>query len=212
MFKKLLKRNDFDYCIVGNSPCEVGQKNGEKIDSHKLIFRFNDFSLDQGFQEDYGSKVNIWIRGTNDKLVYTMEQKKELLEDLDLIILRAKDDRNKKFRDYCKTNGIKYYVLPLENELELTKDLGRCPSTGLLLLYSIKKVTGGLDRSRVYGFSFCRENRSKRKTGGQIHYYNKDDLVNPVTGKVESIKNTFLISKHDWGREEIYFRNKILRG
>lgn len=212
MLKKLLKRNDFDYCIVGNSPCEVGKKNGEAIDSHRLIFRFNDFSLDPGFQEDYGTKVDVWIRGTNDKLVYTMEQKKTLFDDLDMIILRAKDDRNKEFRAYCKTNSIKYYVLPLQNELELTESLGRCPSTGLLLLYCIKKLTGTLDENRVFGFSFCKENRSKNKTGGQVHYYNKNDLVNPRTGEVENIKNTFLISKHDWGREERYFREQILRG
>ena len=150
MIHKLLKRNKFNYCVVGNSPCEVGNAYGEEIDSYNLVFRFNDFSIDPKFKEDYGSKVNVWIRGTNDKLVYTMEQKKKMLPNFDLVIIRAKDERNREFRDYCKKSGIKYYVLPLENELELTDELGFCPSTGLLLLYNIKKITGMIEKKRIY--------------------------------------------------------------
>lgn len=212
MIEKLLKKNNYDYCIVGNSPCELGEGKGEEIDSHKLIFRFNDFSLNPDFIDDYGSRVNVWVRGTNDKLVYTMEEKKKIFNELDLIILRAKDERNKEFRAYCKKHGIKYYVLPLENELKLTGDLGFCPSTGLLLLYTIKNLSVKIERNRIYGFSFCKENRDKTSTGGQIHYYNRNDLVNPRTGKVENIKGTFLASKHNWKKEEVYFRKKILRG
>lgn len=208
----LLKNNNNDYCIVGNSPKEINSNNGHKIDSHKLIFRFNDFSLLPKFNNDYGKNVNVWMRGTNDKLIYTMDEKKLMLSDFDLIILRAKDIRNKNFRSFCKKNGIILYILPIENEISLTKELGFCPSTGLLLIYSIKKIIGKIDNNRIYGFSFCMENREKDKSGKQIHYYNDNNLINPETGSIEKIKNTFLISKHNWKKEEDYFFDKILRG
>ena len=44
-FEELLEKHNFDYCIVGNSPCEFGRKNGKLIDSYSLVIRFNDFSL-----------------------------------------------------------------------------------------------------------------------------------------------------------------------
>ena len=56
------------------------------------------------------------------------------------------------------------------------------------------------------------ENREKDKSGKQIHYYNDNNLINPETGSIEKIKNTFLISKHNWKKEEDYFFDKILRG
>jgi len=200
-----------DYCIVGNSPCEIGQRHGHKIDSHDLIIRFNDFSLNKKFRRDYGRKTNVWIRGTNDHLVYTFEQKKKILDSLDMVVIRAKKDRNEKSRKYFREQNINFDCFPIKYELELTKILGHCPSTGLLTLFILKSIHGKLDPSRIYGFSFCRENRRKDLGGNQVHYYNENNLVNPRTGQVEKIKNTFLISKHDWRMEEIFFKKELLR-
>ena len=211
MLRKLLEKNN-NYCIVGNSPKEAGKAQGKEIDKHSLVIRFNDFSTDKKFQKDYGKKTNIWIRGTNDKLVYTMEQKKKLFSRFDLIILRAKDKRNKEFRDYCAKNNVSYFIFDRNIEIELTKKLKACPSTGLLTLYHVGKIIGKVEPERVFGFSFCRENRTKNAKGRQVHYYNNKDLVNPETKKVEKIKNTFIISKHLWAKEEEFYKNIILRG
>ena len=201
-FEKLVKNG---YCIVGNSPCEIGRLNGPKIDSSSAIIRFNDFSVDREFQLDYGKNTNIWIRGTNDKIVYTMEKKKEILKSLDLIIIRADRERNDKFKRYLKKRNIYFEFFPSGLESDLQDKLGHCPSTGLLTLYWIYKIFGKIDRDRVFGFSFCSENRSKNPSGGQIHYYNNNDLVNPYTNKTERIKETFLNSKHNWKKEELVF-------
>lgn len=200
-----------DFCVVGNSPILKGKGRGKLIDSHSKIIRFNDFSLSPKYHQDYGSKVNIWIRGTNDELVYTMEDKKKIFKSLDLIVLRAKDDRNKKFRKYLKSEKIEYFIFPLEYELELTDLLKTCPSTGLLSLFYIYKNLGPLNSGQIYGFSFCKENRNKSKGGGQIHYYNENNLINPRTKKIELIKETFLKSKHNWKIEEKFFKEVILK-
>tara|TARA_A100001011_G_scaffold400690_1_gene517639 strand:+ start:8588 stop:9229 length:642 start_codon:yes stop_codon:yes gene_type:complete len=209
---ELLEEKNFDYCIVGNSPCEMGNKNGKKIDSHSLIIRFNDFSLEKRFNKDYGKKVNVWMRGTNDDIIYTMKKKKKLIPKLDLILLRARARRNDRFVEYAMKNKLNYDFLPKKYELKLTDDLSRCPSTGLLLLYFLKRKLGKLDRDRIHGFSFCKENREKNPQGGQVHYYNVDrDLYNPKLERVEGIKRSFLISKHNWGLEEKYFKEVLLK-
>jgi hypothetical protein len=199
-----------DYCIVGNSPKELEKGRGKQIDSFDTVYRFNDFSLHPDFHKDYGKRVSAWIRGTNDKLVYTFEDKKSLMEGLDLIIVRAKSERNINSRQFFKRNGYHFDCYPLKYELELTDLLGFCPSTGLLTLFIFKKIHGKIDPSRVFGFSFCQENRNKKESGGQVHYYNRDDLVNPESGKIEKIKKTFLGSKHNWAKEESFFREFIM--
>jgi len=193
------------YCVVGNSPCETGKGRGRVIDSYDSIIRFNDFSTDNIFSRDYGSNTNIWIRGTNDKIVYTANQKKLLLKSLDLIVIRADRERNDKFKRYLRKRGVYFEFFPSGLELELGDKVGHCPSTGLLTLYWIYKIFGKIDEDRVFGFSFCAENREKDPNGGQVHYYNKNNLMNPETGKVERIKKTFLKSKHNWKREEDCF-------
>ena len=210
-FEKLLRDNDLDYCIVGNSPCEIGHKNGKRIDDHKLIIRFNDFSLEKKFVKDYGKKTNIWIRGTNDFIVYTMNDKKKMLESLDLVIVRAQAQRNNKFVKYAEKNNLNYEFFRRKHEIKFTNTLGFCPSTGLLTLYILNKICGPIDRDRVFGFSFCKENRDKDPDGGQVHYYNSGDLWNPYKNRTERIKSTFLISKHNWLKEEEYFENVLMK-
>jgi hypothetical protein len=206
VFESLIKKG---YCVVGNSPCEVGVGNGKKIDSFENIIRFNDFSIKKEFQYDYGAKVNIWIRGTNDKIVYTVDEKKKLLDSFDLIVIRADRDRNRKFKNYLKKRNIYFEFFPPGLEGELGKKIGHCPSTGLLTLYWIYKIFGIIEPEKVFGFSFCKENRNKDPLGGQVHYYNNNDLLNPETNKIERIKGTFLKSKHNWAAEEFFYKDLI---
>ena len=48
--------------VIGNGPQEIGKGCGEEIDSHDIIIRFNNFNI-KGFEKDYGSKTDIWVRG-----------------------------------------------------------------------------------------------------------------------------------------------------
>lgn len=208
--KQILKQNELDFCIVGNSPKELGKRNGRRIDGHKVVIRFNDFSTDRRFVTDYGSKTSVWIRGSSDNNMYTLEEKKKILNQFDLIVIRAKRRWSKNFRSYMDSNDLEYCIFPIEYEIELSKKLGFSPSTGMLTLFYIVKNFGKIHRNRVYGFSFCKENRGKDKAGQQVHYYNRGDLVNPRSGKVEKIKKTFLSSRHNWALEEEFFNKEII--
>ena len=208
--KHLLEKNDVDFCIIGNSPKELGKGNGKKIDSHKLVLRFNDFSTSPDFYKDYGRKTSVWIRGSNDKNIYTMEEKKKHIRSFDLTVIRAKRDWSNDFRAYMKANKLPLFIFPINYEIELSRKLKFSPSTGLLALYYIRKNFGRIEESRIYGFSFCKENRKKNPSGQQVHYYNKEDLVNPLTNKVEAIKKTFLCSRHQWHLEEKFYKKEII--
>lgn len=45
--------------VIGNSPIEIGKNKGKLIDQFDIVIRFNNFVID-GYENDYGSKTNIW--------------------------------------------------------------------------------------------------------------------------------------------------------
>lgn len=49
--------------VVGNGPCEIGKNKGKEIDSHDVVLRFNDYSTNSEFEQDYGKKLDIWFFG-----------------------------------------------------------------------------------------------------------------------------------------------------
>ena len=48
--------------IVGSAPNEIGKGKGAEIDAHDIVMRFNSYST-KGYEEDYGSKTQIYCRG-----------------------------------------------------------------------------------------------------------------------------------------------------
>lgn len=205
--KAILEWKNKSVAVVGNSPCEIGKNKGKEIDQHDIVIRFNDFKISEEFKADYGKRTHIWVRGTNDKLVYTMEDKKKILLSFKGIFIRAFDKRNAEFRKYCEEHQIKPYHYPRRFEAALTKKLGHIPSTGLLTIFILHVFQVPFD---LYGFSFCKENRNKDIRGGQIHYYNENNLMNPVTGEIERIKGTFLESRHAWEAEEKFYKEFMM--
>lgn len=164
------------FCVVGNAPIEIRKNRGKEIDQCVSIIRFNDYSL--AYPKDYGSKVNIWVRA---KGVYTHPNKDYYNHDL--IILRALDDKNLKNREIWEQRGQKYIVLPLEYEVELSKQLKSIPSTGILLLYILKENQYRI-HNNLYGFTFESNQR----------YFKSNQSPN----------------KHNWKNEKVFFETKIL--
>lgn len=52
------KDDRLSIAIVGNSPCALGAKKGQEIDSHDIVLRFNNFHI-KGYEEDLGSKTTM---------------------------------------------------------------------------------------------------------------------------------------------------------
>lgn len=182
-------------CIVGNSPCELNKSNGKFIDSHDVVIRFNDYSLN--FQKDYGKKVNIWVRATNDDVISTLQEKN--LKAHDKIVIRASNKNNQKSIDFYNKCGYDYLILPIEYEVELSKKIKAIPSTGLLFLFYLKENKINMVESNIFGFSFFEKKElSVYKTN---HYYNSISLE-----KSSGIG----LSRHKWDIEKVYFNKEIL--
>lgn len=186
--KKILKAIGDNFCIVGNSPIEIGSGRGNIIDKFEKIIRFNDFSLN--YYKDYGKKVNIWVRATNDDVIKTLNDKKK--NKYECIILRSLNKNNEESRKYWDKIKQEYVILPIEYERELSNKIKSIPSTGLLFLYILKENDFKVNNDNVFGFSFFDSN--DLKINGSYHYFEKTEQK----------------FKHNWQIEGEYYKKYIL--
>ena len=157
--------------IVGNGPSEIGKKLGSEIDSHDIVIRFNNYDT-VGFEEDYGEKTSIWIRGSGSSDVINRTD----VSKYDMIVLEG---------DYWH-----YPIIPvghpdvlyeyIENDIDLTyfdfethrslKDASGIffPTTGLVTIWAIHRIRGSLKKLDIYGFAF----RNNQKENVSTHYFN----------------------------------------
>lgn len=196
-FKKFLKKNinNKSFCVVGNSPIEIGAKNGKKINSFDSVIRFNDYSLN--YKKDYGTKVDIWVRATNDFVIETLSEKNKINHKITLF--RTFHEKNKKSTLFLSRNGGQYTSFPPRYERNLSKILKAIPSIGLLFLYILKLNNFKISQENVYGFSFFDKN--------DIVKYNNHHYYNAYTNKMAIGIAT---AKHDWVKEKKFFKDFIL--
>lgn len=193
-FLALLKSEDV--CVVGNSPCELGKGKGEKIDSFKHVLRFNYFSTDKKFLNDYGKKTTIWVRNSS------IDPMNKLPEDLEYIVFGSNilysvlsesviAELPKLFSNYkvCFLDGSE-----VGTELLNQTGLKSC-SLGLHLSSLIYKLKGTLESRSLFGFSFIDQlkDRSKR------HYFKSER------------KTRFVGLGHEWELERDIF-DKMIAG
>lgn len=139
MFADFVRENKDDLCIVGNAPCELGKGNGKRIDSHKVVVRFNNYSLSNF--SDYGKKETVWVRVANNEV-----EKKHSKSNKYTIFagnnfdLKRRDALNYVLEPYLSRK--EYTIIPSEIYHELIKLLGCLPSTGMAFLYWIYKICG----------------------------------------------------------------------
>lgn len=185
--KKLKELINSDFCLVGNSPIEIGKGKGSSIDRFSTVVRFNDYSLK--YPKDYGSKVNIWVRATNDLVLKTIAQKNNFKHQH--IFLRASSTKNQESRKIWEAAQQEYSVFPISYEGQLSKKLGAIPSTGLLFIYILK--TNGIPLQNFFGFSFFDAQDIVKY--GSHHYFEK---------------NRKLPGRHLWEKEKNFFNKEIL--
>lgn len=154
--------------IVGNGPSEIGKSNGKEIDSHDIVIRFNNYRTD-GFEADYGSKTNIWARGSGGNDVIDRKQKYQLVTwEADYSHWRVLYDYLDIMYRQVK-GGQLIYNFDYDCHLSLRNASGiDFPTTGLVLIWDIYQKLGSLDNVDFYGFSFCQDMPDRYAT----HYFN----------------------------------------
>jgi len=184
IFNKLKNRT---VAVVGNGPSEIGKGLGKEIDSHDVVIRFNNYSI-EGFEEDYGAKTNIWVRGSGASDVIN----REVISNYDLVILEG-DYYNlpvipkghpQVLYDYLAQNTpITYFDYKIHQTLKEYSGID-FPTSGLVTIWAIYLMRDKIKKLDVYGFAF----RQKVQDDIATHYFNdRSDKVAIERSKVHSL-------------------------
>ena len=154
--------------IVGNSECQLGQGRGSEIDSHDLVVRFNNFSLDPPFAQDYGTKVDVHVRVGEDSPKFDIPN-----PPTDVVISAVRLlDRFNRWRVIRRllARGHRVATYPSRHQDALIHKLRRVPSAGLLTTFVATDLRKDEGRTSYYGFSFLDQTGSEPKSA---HYFEK---------------------------------------
>jgi hypothetical protein len=183
-----IKDANFDFHVVGNSPCEVGKNKGELIDSSGLVIRFNSANVEYPNDRDYGRKTNILVLNPR-----YYETERNTKSNLDLIVVSdgsLYSTKNLGFRLHDLFNQAPVSLIPHKLERDLVSKLEASPSSGLKILYWIYTHFGLIDRQKISGFSLTDQSDGLSKN------YASSDRILPII--------------HNWQNEGSIFK-KITR-
>jgi hypothetical protein len=157
--------------IVGNGPSELGTRNGPAIDQNKYVIRFNNYKT-AGFEEDYGTRTDIWVCANFDGLENRTEAE---LAGFKLIILEPDFNRDiirgpayETFANILTKHSGKVLSLKWEPKRRLVNALNTYPSTGLIIIDLLLNYTK-VSVDNIFGFSFKEE--LEKRSGECDHYY-----------------------------------------
>ena len=190
-FKKLIHGKTI--ALVGNGPSEVGKGKGPEIDAHDIVIRMNNYQT-AGFEQDYGYKTDIWIRGFGGEDLNDYTDKMHYLfagitGDYRFIPLYWDFQLDILYRDLVERNITSGYI-SCDLYSQLSRKTQISPTTGFSSLYTIKSL--GCKQLDVYGFSFQQE----KSDGYATHYFNDRD---EQEAKERSVY-------HSWDKESEYIR------
>lgn len=155
--------------IVGNGPSEIGKNKGKEIDSHDIVIRINNYVI-SGYENDYGTKTNIWVRGSGSPQVEDRTQHNEYLA----VLWEADYEHFPIFFNHidilyrdAKNNIIfSNFDFRIHKEIK-EKSKINFPTSGLMCIYWLHSLK--LKKLSYYGFSFL-DGANKN-----IHYYKDED-------------------------------------
>lgn len=152
LFADLIVQNKGSICVVGNSPCEKGRENGQKIDEHAVVIRFNNFSTSLRYATDYGTKCDVWSRLPGySEIVHRTAFTPLMTITRDPLKWRIADGHNMAI-EHMKRNAV-LVATPIDVVWDLYAKCGAAPSSGLMTLAWIRSILGSLSGVSVYGFS-----------------------------------------------------------
>ena len=153
-----------DIAIIGNANSLLDKKNGNDIDKHRYVARFNNSQIIEEKKEYIGEKFNIWICNFYNDI----SDRENTFEHIfcPYPLNNPKYDniykRNKKLLD--KFNPI---IIPTDIFEELLKEIPK-PSSGISFLFWLYKVYGYINKDSVFGFSFFT---------GKMHYFDESKFT-----------------------------------
>lgn len=174
--------------VVGNGPQELGKGKGYEIDSHDIVIRFNNFNTN-GFEKDYGSKTDIFIRNGSIELKDVDRQFNKICvwepDFYHFIIPQYILDRlyadivNNKFQ----TTYLNY---EMHNIPKIESDIKTNLTSGTLIIYFLFRINK-ISIKDIYGFSFIKNDYDSNS----YHYY-PDKLDYGDASKWHQINNEIL--------------------
>jgi len=172
--RNLLTKTNF--CVVGNSPKEIGKKQGALIDSFDIVVRFKNY-ITEDYEEDYGSKTDVWATPFNLTQFYREpDQYRAVLCSLPLNTSKWKKIYSPSNIDYQlmnRYNGIVEFIpVDLFEECKTYYGSGQA-STGINILYWIYKLIGPINKKQIFGFSMFDPHED--------HHYFLSKELNPKT-------------------------------
>lgn len=191
LFLDYLNQYSNSIAFIGNSPAELGKSNGAKINSFQKVVRFNNYSVDDHFIQDYGSKVNIWVTAQTDDVIH---RSNEEVRSYDFIVVSGLSSSPMRIMDKIKRFqrlSTPVVMIPSDVVEELIAISNTFPSAGLMLLYFFNKRIGSINSNNIFGFSL------KDRINEKKHFY--------YTREEQS-----LFSQHAWDREWITL-NRIIK-
>ncbi len=178
-FYKLLKGKTI--AIVGNGPSETGKNKGAEIDKHDIVIRFNNYET-KGFEQDYGTRTDIWCCNLNHDIQNRQEKYKMVVLPED--ISHKFVSKSEIFYDALK-NGSIIYTYGAKELDGLNEVFYEQPTFGLRLIYGLSKLFPDFKNIDFYGFNFCKDNYDTYTT----HYFksrNKDyEKLHNLTAETE---------------------------
>ncbi len=169
LFEKVIEGKTV--AVVGNSPSGEGKNKGHEIDSHDIVIRFNNYKT-KGYEEDYGSKTDIWVKCSSDDIDHNIRN-----ENLQLIVYEPDYIHYPIIDGYLEVltnSSINIDYFDYQDHVPLRKTLNIFPSSGLVTIEKILKLS--VKAVNFYGFSFQQE----KQEGCAIHYFkdkNEQDTI-----------------------------------
>ncbi len=152
-FESIIRSNPSSFCIVGNSPIELGKQQGEQIDKFSHVIRFNSFDTTYPNAIDYGNKTDIWIR--TPKNMSNIPDR--INDDIKLVIISGSNWINRLedgvftfddlISDYCNVGVIPFYIYS-----KLANKISSPPSAGIQVLFWIYSMIGPINKEQIFGF------------------------------------------------------------
>ncbi|WP_160888803.1 hypothetical protein [Halobacillus litoralis] len=163
-FEQLVRSAEGDICLVGDGETASDFHQGEYVDAHAVVVRFNNYSTDYPYSQTKGTKTSVWAKSPFFDYVG-----RKNVTDLDAVLIGGANplhsykhgmDSIVDFIDQrTAVQSVPHYIYK-----ELVEILEAEPSLELSILYWIYKIQGPVKQSSLLGFEWKREEEALLNT------------------------------------------------